>query len=124
MRELELELGSEKIKVSATFKASMELAQKVGDPLYIAREATLESMMMEKGLPYTPKWMFTVDNIPTILHIGVQAAGSNKTLEQMQEMVFDAGFANARTAAIEYIGIIVGPTPEETVEGSGSSEGN
>jgi len=125
MRELEATLSGTEIKLAATFKAGVDLSQKVADPLYIAREATLEVLMSERGLPYTPKWMFTTENIPVIIHIGMKAAGSNKTLEQVQEMVFDEGFPNARAIAMEYIGLLVGPTPEEVdSKEEGSSEGN
>jgi len=122
MRELEATIAGKEIKLAATFKASMELAKKVADPLYIAREATLEVMMMERGMPYTPKWMFTTENIPLIIKIGV---GDAHTLEEVQEMVFEEGFANCRDIATEYIGLLVGPVPEESIgEGENKSEGN
>lgn len=125
MRELEINLAGTTITLVANFKASMQLNEKVADPLYIAREAALESMMGQRGLPYNPRWMFTVDNIPLILHIGAKAGESKLTLEQVQELVFEEGFANSRDFAIEYIGLLVGPAPTETVdEDKEPSEGN
>jgi len=123
MRELKTTLAGKPVSLAATFKASMEIAEEVTDPLYISREIMVEYTMQERGIPYTPRWMFTVQNIPLILHIGMKAAGSTLTVDKVQEMVFEEGFANSRDIATEYLGLIVGPAPEEELEGEEESEG-
>ena len=118
MRTYTCTLADETLELTANFKASIEIAKEVCDPLLIAREAALEAMMISKSFPYNPRWTFTVENVPQLLHIGLKASGSKMTLEKVQELVFEVGFAAARDHAIEYLALIVGPKPEEIVEDS------
>lgn len=118
MREHRCTLAGKELVLTATFAASVRIADSVADPLQIARESALEMMMMEKGFPYTPKFQFNVKNIPLLLQIGLEAAGEKWKIEDVQEIVFDAGFAEARDAVIEYLGLIVGPAPEKEVKGA------
>ncbi len=127
MRTYTCTLAGEDVKLTANFATSMEIAKEVGDPLLIAREAALEAMMIAKGFPHTPRWMFSVENVPQLLYIGIKASGSKMTLAQVQDLVFEEGFAPSRDYAIEYLAMIVGPAPEpESVEDSAGekSEGN
>lgn len=124
MRELQGTLGGREITLAATFGASVKIAKEVGDPLMIAREANLEAMMINNGIPYTPKWNFTVENIPKLLLIGMRAAGATAKIEDAQELVFDAGFPAARDFCVEYLALIVGPQPEEEADEEGGDEGN
>lgn len=119
MRELHKTLAGVEITLAATFKASLDIADRVGDPLTIAREANVEALMLSRGLNYDPKWRFTVKNIPQIIHIGMLAADSKKDLSYVQELVFEAGFVAARDVAIEYLALIVGPSAEESFESEG-----
>ncbi len=118
MRKYTCTLAGEDLELTASFKASMMIAKEVGDPLMIAREAALEAMMMSKSFPYNPRWTFSIENVPQILHIGLKANGSDMKLEHLQELVFDEGFASSRDHAIEYLSLIVGPAPEEIVDDS------
>lgn len=123
MREITAILGGEEITLAATFKASVDVAEKIADPLAIAREAALEAMFSQALQVYEPKFRFTVKNVPVILHIGMKAAGDKRTLEQVQELVFDGGFVEAREIATSYIAAIVTPKSEEIREGEGTSSG-
>jgi len=123
MRELQGTLGGREITLAATFGASVEIAKKVGDPLMIAREANLEAMMINNGIPYTPKWNFNVENIPQILLIGMKAAGATAKISDVEELVFESGFPAARDLCVEYLALIVGPQPEEDAD-SEDGEGN
>lgn len=117
MRELETTLGGEPVTLTASFKASQSIAEKVGDPLLIAREAQLEAMLTRPGFPpYDPKWKFTTDNVPKILHIGIKASGEAMALEKVQELVFAEGFVSARAKAEEYLALIISPRSEEITE--------
>ena len=126
MRKYNCTLGGEELELVANFAASIKIAKEIGDPLMIAREAALEAMMISKSFPYNPRWAFSVENVPQLLHIGLKANGSKLSLEKVQELVFDEGFASSRDHAIEYLSLIVGPAPEEEVEDSadGKTEGN
>ncbi len=126
MRKYNCTLGGEELELVANFAASIKIAKEIGDPLMIAREAALEAMMISKSFPYNPRWAFSVENVPQLLHIGLKANGSKLSLKKVQELVFDEGFASSRDHAIEYLSLIVGPAPEEEVEDSadGKTEGN
>jgi hypothetical protein len=113
MRTMNIEHGGETYTLAATFGASIEVADKVEDPLMIAREAALEAAMMQARMPYRPKFEFTVRNVPQILHIGLKAAGSDLTLPQVQEIVFDKGLVHSRLWAADYIALIVEPKPNK-----------
>lgn len=115
MRELETELGGRPIRLAANFKASLEIAEKVGDPLTIMREAALEAMFMARGIPYEPKWKFSVKNVTQIIFIGARAAKESLTLEDIQDLVFEMGFVAAQEIAGDYLALIVGPRPKETI---------
>ncbi len=130
MRKYTCELAGETLELVANFATSMEIAKEVGDPLMIAREASLEAMMIAKSFPYNPRWTFSVENVPKLLYIGVKASGSKIKLERIQELVFEEGFALSRDHAIEYLSLIVGPAPEEVEDSAdgdssdGKSPGN
>jgi sulfite reductase beta subunit-like hemoprotein len=123
MREIEAVLGGKDVTLAATFKASKKIADQIADPLLIAREAQLEAYLTRPGFPaYDPKFKFTVDNVPKILHIGMKAAGSDLSLEDVQEMTFDAGFDVARDLAIEYLALTVSARPAHVPESSGGDD--
>lgn len=123
MREMTANLGGEEITLAATFKASMEVAEKVADPLAIAREAALEALFSQSMQPYDPRFRFSVKNVPQIIFAGMRAAGDKRTLEAVQELVFDAGFVDARDIAVEYIALLVTPKSQEIDESKADSSG-
>ena len=116
MRELTLTLAGRELELAATFKASYEIAKQVGDPMMIMREASLEMLFLQRGIAYDPKFQFNIENTAKILHIGLRAAGSKMTLEEVQELLFDAGFLEAKDAASSYLALIIGPKPKEVTE--------
>lgn len=122
MRTFDGELAGKQLTLAATFGASIKIAKEVGDPLMIAREANLEALLMSRGMPYHPRWNFTVENVPEIIHIGVKEAGSKMSLKDVQELVFEAGFPAARDMAVEYLALIVGPQPETSLGGDSTND--
>lgn len=123
MREMTANLGGEEITLAATFKASLDIAEKVDDPLSIAREAAIEALFAQSLQAYQPRFKFTVQNVPLIIFTGMKAAGDKRTLEQVQELVFDAGFVEARDVAVEYIALLVTPKSQEIEEGKSKPSG-
>jgi hypothetical protein len=125
MREYETILGGKSVTLAATFKAAQEIANKVADPYAIVREATVENMALSVGaFQHQPKFRFTVENVPLLLHIGLRHAGSDMSLSDVQEAVFEDGFAKGRDDAENYLALIVGPRSEEvgeTEKGSASA---
>jgi len=125
MREMHIELGGEQVTLAATFKASVEIADRVADPLEIAREASIEATLLTQNLPYQPKFKFDVKNVPMILWIGMKAAGDSRKLEDVQELVFEEGFIAARDIVLTYLASIVVPkseSVEESTKGTDSGE--
>lgn len=122
MREITVDLGGEELTLAATFKASVEVSDRVGDPLIIAREAAIESMMAQSGMAYEPRWKFTVKNVPEIIWIGAKAAGDKRKIEDIQELVFAVGFLTAKDVASRYLAAIVSPTSEELDDTTGGGE--
>ena len=123
MREITVTLAGEEIELAATFKASMEVAKKVGDPLFIASEAALEAQLVGSGMPYNPKWRATIENVPVILHIGQKAAGGDRSLEDMQNLVFDNGFLESREVAFRYLALMTTTHSEEMTGEGGEGSG-
>lgn len=112
MRSITLTFGEKEYKLSANFKASLEIANTVADPMKMSREAAVEAMMLDRGFTYEPKFYFTVENVAQILWIGAKTSDKRVTLEDIQEAVFEEGFFSARDKAVEYLGLIIGPRPE------------
>lgn len=121
MRDMTVSLGGVELTLAATFKASVEIAEKIADPLAIAREAALEAMFAQGLQAYDPKWRFTVLNVPQIIHIGAKTAGDKRTLAEIQELVFAEGFPSAKAIALEYLALIVTPKAEEVSGKEGGS---
>lgn len=122
MRSMTAEFGGLRLELAATFGAARDIAKLVADPLAIAREAALEAMMAQVGQVYHPKFSFTVDNIPMLIHIGARAAGENVTLKDVQEAVFDAGLLVGKSIASDYLALIVTPRSEETQPDEGKEQ--
>lgn len=116
MRSFTFEHNGQEHTLSATFAAAEEIAQKVADPLFMAREASIEARMAEAGLVYQPKFIFSVANLPLILGAGLKAAGSTLTRDAVKEMVFDMGLVEAKDLASRYVAMIVTPKSERPVE--------
>lgn len=116
-REMTATLAGEEVTLAATFKAASSIATQVADPMAITREIALGAMMEASGVTYEPKWRYTIQNVPQIIHVGMKAAGDKRTLEQVQELVFDAGFYSARDVATNYLTLLVAPQSQEEMPG-------
>jgi hypothetical protein len=122
MRKLTETLAGRELTFAATFDASMEICDKIRDPMEIVQISATTQMMRAHQIDYTPEWAFDTVNIPIILHIGAKAAGEDISLKQMQELVFEHGFYNSMAVATDYVGIIIGPVAEDSGEDSGEKE--
>lgn len=122
MREYNGKLAGKDLQLVANFKASMEIAEQVADPILISREATLEAMMIEAGMTYHPRWSFSVENIPLILYIGLKQSDTPMKMTEVQDLVFEAGFGEAKELCVEYLGMIIGPGPAEEVARDGDED--
>lgn len=112
-------IGGIDLELAFTFGAAREIAQKVGDPLAIAREAALEAMMANVNMVHNPKWLPTVDNVPLMIWIGAKHGGFAGKLEDVQDAVFLHGFVECKQIALDYLAGIVTPSARETMDGKG-----
>lgn len=119
MRSMTAEIGDLRLELAATFGAAREIAKRVSDPIGIAREAALEAMLADVGQVYHPKFSFTVENVPVLIHIGAKAAGETVTLAEIEEAVFAAGLLVGKAVASEYLALIVTPRSQEAVAEEG-----
>ena len=122
MHSINTTIGGLDLELALTFGAAREIAQKVADPLAIAREAALESMMAQAGIVHVPKWVPTIENVPMLLWIGAKHVNADIKLERVQEAVFDHGFLEAKMAALNYLAAIVTPSAREKMDGGKASE--
>ena len=122
MRTVPAKLANKSYDLAVTFKSSMEIAQHVADPLMIARETVVESMMLERGIPYAPRWEFTIENVTQTLVIAMKHTEGGLSQSEVEEAVFETGFIHAKAIAAEYISAIVGPSSEEPIKGGGEGK--
>ena len=114
MREITVDLAGEEITLAANFRAGEEISEKVVDPLLVFREAAIEQMLASIGQHYRdPRFDFTVRNVPVILHIGMKCAGDKRTLDDVKDLCFEAGFIAAKAAAIEYLMVFASAKSDE-----------
>jgi len=123
MREINTKIGGKRVKLVASWRASIDVAEQVADPLMIVREAMKEQAFAAKALTYKPAFVFTPENIVQILHIGAVAGGYEGDLDDMGELVFKHGFMEAELIAGEYLGIIVTPNSKEAKKGDSGDGG-
>lgn len=122
MREVKAKVGGLNLTLSANWRASMEIAEQVGDPMMIAREAAKEEIFSQKGLSYNPSFVFDVDNVPTIIFIGAVQGGFRGDIDDVREAVFEHGFFEAQDLAGKYLTLIVSPQSAEAKKSTGKKK--
>lgn len=115
-RELIADLAGQRLSLVASWRASEEIANRVADPIFIQREAALVQMNAQIGLPYQPRFAFSVANVAEIIWIGAKAGGAKIDLEAVKDAVFEGGYDAATRIASEYLELILGPKPTVEVE--------
>ena len=115
MRTVQVTLAGRTLDLAVTFKAAEAIARDVHDPMHIAREAALEAMIPD----YVPKWQPGVATVPLILHAGV----TGLTVDEVKALCADAGYAEARDAAMRFVMAIVTPTSQVKVEAAKGNPG-
>lgn len=105
-RYVDVTLAGQAWKMPASYAASKEIAETVGDPLQMAIKAQQGDL----------SW--TIDDIVSIIYVGVHRAGASLKREQIAEQIVDGGVQTYLEAAINYVISIVSGEPERPVEGS------
>ena len=123
MRTMEAKLGDTALTLVANWKTSLEIAERIGDPMMIAREAVKEAVLLEKGLPFRPDFVLTTENVAEIIQIGVNAAGVNMSVHEIGELIFEAGIFVGKEIATDYLAMIIGPQSQEVPKKEGKASG-
>jgi 2-methylisocitrate lyase-like PEP mutase family enzyme len=92
------------------YKASREIADKVGDPLRMAMDSA------------AGKLAWTQEDVISIIHIGVSNAGCSLERDQVAEHVIEQGLLQSYKAAADYISALVAGGPERPVTGGASKK--
>lgn len=97
-KTITVELNGQSWAMPASYGASRDIANKVFDPLDIAIKANASG-----GIK------FTVDEIVSVIHIGVTHAGASLTKEQVGNGIFDSegGVVKHMELVGDYIGLMI-----------------
>ena len=106
-RTVAVKINGSEWHMPASWKASKEVAQEVGDPLRLALDA--DNQRLE----------FTTDMVVTMVYIGCKHAGCSLTRDEIGEHIFEGdGPASYLTVIGEYIGALVLGGPQRPVAGN------
>lgn len=99
---VEVTLNGTVWKMPASYKASRDIALRVGDPLRIAIDAHTNQ-----------RFDITAEQVVDIICIGVAHAGCSLDRETIGEAIYEGGLTNFYAIAGEYIGSLVAGGPEK-----------
>ncbi len=105
-RTVTVTFGDSEYHMPATYKASKEIAEVVGDPIRMAVDSAAGKL----------EW--TQEDVISIVYIGAKHAGCSLTRDAVGEFVVEQGVANVASVAGDYISSIVAGSPQKPVEGA------
>lgn len=112
MREYTVELAGRELSLGITWATSAEISEKVADLLLLTSEARTRALCQQAGLrPPKGEYIWTAKTVVDVIFIGAKHSSQEQksTLEEIQELVFDAGLDVAHEAALHYIGNMMNP---------------
>jgi hypothetical protein len=118
-RSVQFKVGSKSHTLVGSFKAGERISAEVADLLDIQREAALAAMMVERGLPYQPKWKMGVKDVVAIFTIGLDSIGAEVDAEDVGKACFAMGFDKAHNLAMQYLQLFFAE-PETTPDTDGN----
>lgn len=121
-RKVDVKFGGKVVSLKASFAAASDICDRVADLMFINREAGIAMMLMEKGIPYSPKWQFSVGSVLDILEIALAHSGVKAERSDIQEFAVGIGFNKAQDIATDYLQLFFSE-PEEKVETGGDAPG-
>lgn len=104
-RTVPFQVNGTAYNMPATYKASKEIAEKVGDPLRMAVDSA------------AGKLAWTQENVIDVLHIGVMHAGCSLPRDEVAEYVLAQGLVQSANVAANYIAALVDGGPERPIKG-------
>lgn len=105
-RTVTVNLDGQEWHMPASYAASKDVAEMVGDPLGFALLAERNQLEL------------TTDNVVTVIYIGCKHAGCNLTKDQVGDKVVDQGLADFIEIVGKYIASMVMGGPDKPVKGT------
>lgn len=102
-RSVTVNLGGKPMTLKASFETGAEISARVEDLMFIQREAAIAGVLLERGIPYQPKWQFSLGAVVDILGIAMRHNGKEVTREEVGALCFEAGFDKAQGYATEFL---------------------
>lgn len=115
-RSVKAKFGGKAVALRATFGAAKDISDEVCDLLTMQREQAAALIFMQRGMPYTPKFAFTVDHVVTILDIALRHADVGLGRDAVEAFVIDEGIDTAQDIATEYLRLYWKAGPEKEPE--------
>lgn len=109
-RTVQFQVNGTAYNMPASYKASKEIAERVGDPLRMAIDSA------------SGKLAWTQENVIDVLHIGVSNAGCGLPRDEVAEYVVEHGLLQTMAVAANYIAALVDGGPERPVTGGASKK--
>lgn len=103
-RTVKVKLNGATFEMPATYRASREIAEQVGDPIRMAMDSA------------AGKLAWTQENVIDILFIGVKNAGCTLERDVVAEHIVDMGLADAGKVAGDYVFALITGEPERPVD--------
>lgn len=117
-RTVSAKIGGKSVKLKATFEAGQEICEDICDLLIMQREQATALLFMQRGMPYTPKFAFTIKHVVDILAIAVKHSDTKLTREDVEAFTIDEGIDKAQAVATQYLQLFFAepetkPEPDE-----------
>lgn len=119
-KTMKVELGGKKIVLALNFNALEEISNEVCDAFEIVREEMTQAMLLQAGVPYEPKFKFTVGNVPEILYIAHKNADGEMSRDELRELSITGGMMDAKAAVVEYLGAAMNSDSQEITADEGT----
>lgn len=109
-RTVPFQVNGTEYNMPATYKASKEIAEKVGDPIRMAVDSA------------AGKLSWSQEDVISLIHIGVSHAGCSLPRDEVAEYVLQQGLLQSMKVAADYIAAVVDGGPERPIIGGASKK--
>ncbi|MGB1215976.1 MAG: hypothetical protein ACPG4X_21595 [Pikeienuella sp.] len=120
-RTIKVKLGGKERTLKASFAAAEAICENVADLMLMNRESMAYAMFIAKGLPYTPKWAFSVKSIVSVIAIGSEHSGHDIDSDVIEADVIGMGVDKAQDVATSYLQLFFAQPDTEPETGADTS---
>lgn len=120
-RSMTLSLGGKQYELVASWKASMDIAENVMDPVVLAKDAALTQQFLKHNIAYDSKFEFTAENTARILHCALRSNGHELTFNEVGEAMVSDGIIEHVGEADKFISLLISNGSEEVEDGKSTS---